>query len=110
MQLASGVAAMVNGGVLHPPTLMRRDPGEDVQGRRVISEQTSDSMRRLLRLVVEQGTGGNADALGYLVGGKTGSAEKARAGGYARKALMSSFVAAFPMTRPEYVVFVDRTS
>src|SRR3546814_7930590 len=48
----------------------------------------------------------NADALGYLVGGKTGSAEKARAGGYARKALMSSFVAAFPMTSPEYVVFV----
>src|SRR3546814_12421176 len=74
MQLASGVAAMVNGGVLHPPTLMRRDPGEDVQGRRVISEQTSDSMRRLLRLVVEQGTGGNAAALGYLVGGKTGPA------------------------------------
>src|SRR3546814_17372739 len=71
-----------------------------------MSEQTSDLWRRLRRLGVEQGTGGNAHALGYLVGGKTGWAEKARAGGYARKALMSSFVAAFPMTSPEYVVFV----
>jgi len=97
---------MVNGGILHSPTLLRRGPGEPVPGTRVISDQTSDIIRRLLRLVVEQGTGRQADAEGYLVGGKTGTAEKARAGGYARKSLMSSFIAAFPMTSPEYVVFV----
>jgi cell division protein FtsI (penicillin-binding protein 3) len=106
LQLATGVSAMVNGGILHSPTLLRRDPGEPVPGTRVISDQTSDIIRRLLRLVVEQGTGRQADAEGYLVGGKTGTAEKARAGGYARKSLMSSFIAAFPMTSPEYVVFV----
>lgn len=105
MQLTSGVAAMINGGELHPATVLRRDPTEPVPGERVISEATSDTMRRLLRLVVDEGTGAQADAEGYLVGGKTGTAEKAATGGYDRKALMSSFVAAFPMNSPEYVVF-----
>ncbi|HET8729013.1 MAG TPA: penicillin-binding protein 2 [Alphaproteobacteria bacterium] len=105
VQLVSGVASMVNGGIQYPATLLRKEKGE-AKGERVVSEETSDALRRLLRLVVVEGTGSNADAPGYLVGGKTGSAEKAARGGYDRKALMSSFVAAFPMTSPEYVVFV----
>jgi cell division protein FtsI (penicillin-binding protein 3) len=105
IQLASGVAAVVNGGVLHPATLLARDADEAAAaGRRVIAPQTSEQMRRLLRLVVEEGTGRQADAEGYLVGGKTGTAEKSSGGGYARNALLSSFVAAFPMTRPDYVI------
>jgi cell division protein FtsI (penicillin-binding protein 3) len=63
-------------------------------------------MRALLGLVVADGTGRQAQAQGYLVGGKTGTAEKAGAGGYRRKALLSSFVAAFPINDPRYVVFV----
>ena len=58
-----------------------------------------------MRLTVLSGTGAHADAEGYLVGGKTGTAEKAQGSGYSRRALLSSFVAAFPMTSPEYVVF-----
>ncbi len=105
LQMASAVAAAVNGGILRPPTLLRRDPGVPAPGARAITAETSETMRRLLRLVVAEGTGRNADAEGYLVGGKTGTAEKTRGGGYDRRALLSSFVAAFPMTGPEYVVF-----
>lgn len=105
MQLVSGVAAAVNGGTLHPATLLARDPAAPVPGMRAISEQTSEQMRRLMRLVVEEGTGRNASAEGYLVGGKTGTAEKAVPSGYDGDARLSSFVSAFPMTRPQYVVF-----
>ena len=57
-----------------------------------------------MRLVVEKGTGGKAAVPGYLVGGKTGTAEKVSDRGYKKKALISSFVAAFPMNRPQFVV------
>src|SRR3546814_6938446 len=61
-------------------------------------------MRSLMRLVVLDGTGRKADAPGYRVGGKTGTAEKARAGGYARNALVTTFAGAFPMDNLRYVV------
>ena len=105
LQLTGAVATVVNGGVLHTPTLLAQEAGAVVPGIRAISEQTSDILRRLMRLTVLAGTGMHADADGYLVGGKTGTAEKAQGSGYSRRALLSSFVAAFPMTSPEYVVF-----
>tara|TARA_R110002110_G_scaffold85816_1_gene223385 strand:+ start:137056 stop:138750 length:1695 start_codon:yes stop_codon:yes gene_type:complete len=104
MQLVSAVAAVVNGGVLRPATLIKRDTPQTA-GVQVFSDDTSDQMRRLLRLVVEDGTGGNADAKGYLVGGKTGTAEKELNGSYKRDALISSFVGVYPMTAPRFVVF-----
>ncbi|MCZ6719951.1 MAG: penicillin-binding protein 2, partial [Proteobacteria bacterium] len=76
LQLASGIAALVNGGIVRPATLLKRDNDEPVEGTRVIRAQVSDHMRALLRLVVQGGTGKNAEAPGYLVGGKTGTAEK----------------------------------
>lgn len=103
LHLVSGVSAMVNGGTLLPATLIK--PDHAPVGSRVVSEETSTAIRRLMRLVVMQGTGKKAEAEGYLVGGKTGTAEKVDAsGGYAQKSLLSSFVAAFPMTAPRYVV------
>lgn len=109
VQLVRAISAVANGGVLRPATLIKRPDGEAVPGIRVISEGTSDTMRRLMRLVVTGGTAkqfGNVP--GYLVGGKTGTAEKITArGGYARRhANLSSFVAVFPMTEPKYAVFV----
>ncbi|MCG8548063.1 MAG: penicillin-binding protein 2 [Alphaproteobacteria bacterium] len=106
LQMASGVAAVLNDGIYMPPTLIKRDASADAPaGHRVISKQTSRQMRRLLRLVVEQGTGRRAAATGYLVGGKTGTAEKQAAGRYRRKSLISSFVGAFPINDPKYLVF-----
>lgn len=112
LQLAVGVAAVVNGGVINRPTLIHRTPKTGaktvraMRGDRVMSEETSQELRRLMRLVVTKGTGGKAAAPGYLVGGKTGTAEKSKRQGYSRHALISSFVGAFPMTDPRYVIFV----
>ncbi|THD37731.1 MAG: penicillin-binding protein 2 [Sphingomonas sp.] len=106
LHLAAAYAALVNGGVWHPATLMKVQPGQAIPGRRVISQSTSDRMRQLLRLVVLQGTGKKADAAGFRVGGKTGTAEVATGGGYSKKANVSTFAAAFPMDAPRYVVIV----
>ncbi len=102
LQLASAGAALVNGGTMRPATLLRRDAPE--AGTRVISAETSLRVRQLLRLVVEHGTGRKADTPGYLVGGKTGTAEKNGAGGYDRDRLLSSFLGAFPIDSPRYVI------
>ncbi len=104
VQLANAFATIINGGVHHVPTLFKRVPGARTPGKRVLSEHVSADMRHLLRRIVVEGTGKKAAAPGYVVGGKTGTAEKAKAGGYNRKALIASFVGAFPMNDPRYVV------
>ncbi|WP_379549340.1 peptidoglycan D,D-transpeptidase FtsI family protein [Erythrobacter sp. W53] len=104
LHLAGAYAAMVNGGIWRPATLHKLAPGEAPQGRRVFKESTSSRMRQLLRAIAIYGTGKKADAPGYRVGGKTGSAEKPGKGGYRRTSLVSTFAAAFPMDRPRYVV------
>ncbi len=103
LHLASAYGALVNGGIFYPATLLKTDHPK-VAGKRVYSEATSARMRQLLRMIVVDGTGTKADAPGFRVGGKTGSAEKPSAGGYARHSLVSTFVAAFPMDNPRYVV------
>jgi cell division protein FtsI (penicillin-binding protein 3) len=104
VQMASAAGAAMNGGILHPATLLKRAPGAEIPGVRVISPQTSDQIRRLMRLVVTQGTATGAAAPGYVVGGKTGTAEKTSGHGYAKKALLSSFVGGFPINDPRYLV------
>lgn len=104
LHLASAYAALVNGGIWRPATMLRVAPGEAAQGRRVLSPSTSDRMRQLLRLVVLQGTGRKGEAPGYRVGGKTGTAEVAMKSGYSRNRNVSTFAAAFPMDAPRYVV------
>ena len=104
LHLANAYATLVNGGIWRPTTLMKLAPGAAPAGRRVLSEATSARMRQLLRLVVTQGTGRKGEAPGYRVGGKTGTAEIAGAGGYSKKANVSTFAAAFPMDAPRYVV------
>jgi cell division protein FtsI (penicillin-binding protein 3) len=83
---------------------MKVEPGQAVAGRRVFKASTSARMRQLLRMIVSIGTGKKANAVGYRVGGKTGSAEKPGAGGYRRSSLVATFAAAFPMDRPRYVI------
>nr|WP_240953420.1 penicillin-binding protein 2 [Sneathiella chinensis] len=105
LQLSTAVGSMVNGGVYVNPTILKKTGETEVEGKRVISTKTSGVVRRLMRLVVDKGTGRKAAAEGYLVGGKTGTAEKAVNGRYKRNALITSFVSAFPMDNPRYVVF-----
>jgi cell division protein FtsI (penicillin-binding protein 3) len=104
LHLASGYAALVNGGIWRPATLIKRSPDQIPQGRRVFTAATSARIRQLLRMIVSFGTGRKADAPGFRVGGKTGSAEKPGAGGYQRHSLIATFAAAFPMDHPRYVV------
>ncbi len=104
LQLAGAVAALVNGGIRRPVSLLKHRGLGAPEGERVLSAQTSDKMRTLMRRVVTEGTGKNAAAAGYLVGGKTGTAEKQLNGRYVEKSLISSFVGAFPMNDPRYVV------
>ena len=106
LHLASAYAALVNGGMYRPATMLKLGDKAPPQGRRVFKASTSARMRQLLRLIVSDGTGKQADAPGFRVGGKTGSAEKPGAGGYRRHSLVSTFAAAFPMDNPRYVVLV----
>ena len=106
LQVASATAAIINGGVYFPPTLLPRDGLGGAIGRRVVSTRTSDQMRLMMRLNVAEGTGKKAEIPGYRIGGKTGSADKPANGGYRSRALLSSFIAAFPMDAPRYVVAV----
>ena len=105
LHLASGYAALFNGGIFRPATLLKVDPGQKVgPGRRVFSEGTSYRMRALLRLVVTKGTGKKADAPGYRVGGKTGTAEKLLNGRYTSSAVVTTFAGVFPMEDPRFVI------
>jgi cell division protein FtsI (penicillin-binding protein 3) len=107
LQAIAATAALMNGGWLLRPTF---EPRTLEQARaaatRVVSERTSDQMRQLFRQNVERGTGRRADAEGFLVGGKTGTSEKVVDGRYARDQRMTSFLAAFPMDAPQYVLLV----
>jgi cell division protein FtsI (penicillin-binding protein 3) len=106
LSFASAAAALVNGGILRQATLVRRPPGDVAQGQQVISAKTSDQMRKLMRLVVEHGTGTMAAAPGYLVGGKTGTADKIQGRHYAEMKLLSSFVGVFPINDPKYLTLI----
>jgi cell division protein FtsI (penicillin-binding protein 3) len=104
LHLASAYAALVNGGIWRPATLMKVEPGKSPKGSRVFTQSTSDRIRAMLRLVVLDGTGRKANADGLRVGGKTGTAEKAGIGGYAHHSTVSTFAGAFPMDAPRFVV------
>jgi len=105
LHLATGYVTLFNGGLYRPATLLKVGRGHPLPaGRRVFTEETSYKMRGLLRLVVTQGTGKRADAPGYRVGGKTGTAEKLRNGGYTSAAVVTSFAGVFPMDEPRYVM------
>lgn len=106
LHLASAYAAMVNGGLYRPATLMKLNPADVPRGERVFKASTSARMNQLLRMIVRDGTGRKAEAPGFRVGGKTGSAEKPGAGGYKRSSVVATFAAAFPMDKPRYVVIV----
>ena len=116
IQQVAAVSAAVNGGVLYQPYIAKEliDPstGEVVMRKspqikkRVISENTSKQIREALESVVAQGTGGKAFVDGYRVGGKTGTAQKAKDGKYLENNHIVSFMGVAPADDPEIVVYV----
>ena len=107
LQLAAASLPLVNGGIAVPPTFLPRSREEGmVGGPRVLKRDTSTAMLKLMRLNVLKGTAKRAEAEGYRVGGKTGTAEKVVGGRYSTSALLTSFLAAFPSDAPEYSVLV----
>ncbi|MBW4021928.1 MAG: penicillin-binding protein 2 [Proteobacteria bacterium] len=108
LHIANTAVAVVNGGLLYQPTLLAQDPGDPApQGVRVMQESTSDMMRRIMRLIVTNGTGNFGEVPGYFVGAKTGTSQKVSSkGGYKQHTNYSSFVAAFPIYAPRYVVYI----
>ncbi len=103
LHIISAFAAVVNGGVYHTPTLIK---GQHDEGKRVLSEKTSATMRKLLRDVVTKGSGRRANVPGYEVAGKTGTANKLVNGKYIDKKVMTSFVAIFPVSHPQYAFLI----
>jgi cell division protein FtsI (penicillin-binding protein 3) len=108
LQFAAAASAVVNGGRKVTPTYIKRPFDSGVADIPLMSASTSTKMRDLMRRNVAEpaGTGKRADVPGYQVGGKTGTAEMPGVGGYREKAVISSFLAAFPMDKPRYLVFV----
>ena len=107
LQTLSAASALINGGKLIPPTFRPRSVEEAGEiGTRVVSEETSHNMRYLFRLNVEEGSGRRAEVEGYAVGGKTGTAEKVVDGQYSSKKKLNSFLSAFPINDPRYVMLV----
>lgn len=108
LQFAAAAAALVNGGVKVVPTLLARS-ADGNERPRVVSAATSARLSEIMRLNVTNpgGTGRHAEAEGYRVGGKTGTAEIPGRGGYQEKSVISSFLGAFPMDAPKYVILVS---
>ena len=114
LAIVRGTACTGNGGYLVTPTLLARDHinddvvmAEDQKGPHLISAENSSLLRRILRLVVTKGIGKKAESPGYLVGGKTGTAEKIGAhGGYLKHVNITAFTGMFPMNDPKYALYV----
>jgi len=107
LQVAVADAALVNGGKLIPPTFFPRTQEEaEKLAFQAISPETSAKLRYLFTLNVEKGSGSKAAVPGYMVGGKTGTAEKVDKGRYSNDKRLNSFLAAFPMDDPQYAVLV----
>ncbi|MGH6906730.1 MAG: peptidoglycan D,D-transpeptidase FtsI family protein [Aestuariivirga sp.] len=107
LQGASVVAGLLNGGRMITPTFIKRGREEaDVLARRIVKPETSEKLRYLFRLNVTDGTASNANVIGYRVGGKTGTAEKIIGGHYSKTRNLTSFIGAFPMDEPQYLLLV----
>ena len=106
LQTIDAVAAMLCAGDRQPAHLTVEESADVAKRPSVVSFDTAIKLRWLMWLVVAEGTGSNAEVPGYLIGGKTGSADKVGPEGYGDERLLSSFIGAFPIENPRYLVLV----
>ena len=107
VHLSAAIATAVGNGHKITPSLIKGGANSDII-EEVFSPETTLKVRAIMRSVIthKRGTGKKADAPGYVVGGKTGTAEKHQVGGYSETAKIASFVGAFPLNDPRFVVMV----
>ena len=105
LQLTKGYSIISNGGFDVSPTLIKKNNYEKT--KRIISEEVSKKINPILRKIVstEDGTAGFANVKGYDIGGKTGTADIASAGGYSKKKI-NTFASVFPTSNPKFVLVV----
>lgn len=107
LHVVTSAAAIANGGILRQPTVLAVPEGTEREGTRIISERTSEQMRRLMRIAVTEGSARGAESPGYFIGGKTGTAQKTNERGqYMDNKRISAFVGAFPMNAPRYALYI----
>ena len=105
LQATMAVGALMNGGIMIPPTFLKRSEEEARKlGTQVIKPETSAMMRYLMRLNAEKGSARKADVPGFYVGGKTGTAEKVVNGRYSKTKLLTTFMAVLPADKPRYLI------
>ncbi|TPL54652.1 penicillin-binding protein 2 [Mesorhizobium sp. B2-4-6] len=105
LQAAVGCAALMQGYLIEPTFLVRSEQDAMAVAKKVVSDKTVEGMRYLYTLNAEKGSARNARVPGYRVGGKTGTAEKVINGRYSKDLNFNTFVAAFPMDDPQFLVF-----
>lgn len=116
IQLINAYSAIANGGILMQPHLIDRIEyaggsvdklSKPVKIRRVLKEETTQTMKKVLQSVVEAGSGKRAQIKGYQVAGKTGTAEKlSKEGGYAKRNHIVSFCGFLPVSDPQFTILV----
>jgi cell division protein FtsI (penicillin-binding protein 3) len=107
IQALMAVAALVNGGNIMTPTFLPRTEEQALAvSHRVVSPQTSESMRYLLRANATHGSAAFANIPGYYVGGKTGTADKIIHGHYSHDKEFTTFMAITPANKPKYLYMV----
>jgi len=121
LHVVRGTAVLANGGIMLQPTMLAKTPPDTAvndtsassiqqlappPGERILQTSTSDTVRKLMRLVVTDGYGKPAEVPGYYVGGKTGTAEKVGAHGYKKHTNVAAFMSVFPMNAPRYAVYM----
>ena len=107
LQLVKAYSIITNGGYNINPTLIKKNLKKSYTKKRILNEEVSNKINPILRKVVstDEGTAHFADVEGYQVGGKTGTADKARYGGYSKDKI-NTFVSIFPISKPKYVLLV----
>jgi cell division protein FtsI (penicillin-binding protein 3) len=106
LQMATAYSALANGGVLHEPAVVE---GDEDEGRRVVSKRTADQVAKMLEGVLAAGgTAEEASVPGYVLAGKTGTAEKVdeETGTYSETKFFSSFIGFAPAKDPRLMVAV----
>jgi cell division protein FtsI (penicillin-binding protein 3) len=107
LQALMATAALMNGGLLIPPTYLKRTAAEArAVARRVIKPETSEAMRYVMRLNAEKGSAQRANIPGYYMGGKTGTSEKVVGGRYSKEKVLTTFMSVLPADKPRYLLLV----